>query len=90
MIDCALDGADTFARDCAVERSTGADGLELTVFGPDGGFRRFTVTGDGSGLAAADGADPISTAVVDGMLEVTVAADRYRFPASVEADAKQP
>jgi len=86
LIDCALDGADEFVRACAVERASVDGALELTVFDPDGGFRRFAVTDDGSGLKVADGADSATTTVVDNMLEVEVAGDRYRFPATVESD----
>ncbi len=55
----------------------------LTVRHPDGGFRRFAVTSDGSGLVSADGAEPAAVSLRDGGIEVVVGTDRYRFPATV-------
>jgi hypothetical protein len=90
LIECALAGAASFARDCAVERSEEEAGLILVVRHPDGGFRRFEVLTDGRGLASADGADRAQIAVhgtgVDSGIEVAVGADRYRFPATIAGD----
>jgi hypothetical protein len=85
LIECALAGATAFARECAVERSREGEGLVLTVRNPDGGFRRFAVTGDGRGLIPADGAEPAAIALRDGGIEVAVGTDRYRFPATIAA-----
>ena len=88
LIECALAGASTFARDCAVERSQGEGGLVLIVRHPDGGFRRFEVLTDGRGLASADGADQAQIAVHGAGIEVAVGADRYRFPATIAGDGQ--
>ena len=88
LIDCALAGATTFARDCAVERSQADSGLVLVVHHPDGGFRRFEVLTDGRGLASADGADKAQIAVHGDGIEVAVGADRYRFPATIAGDER--
>lgn len=81
---CALAGADEFAPDCRIDRVRGRDGLVLTLRHPDGGFRRVLVTGDGRGVIAADGAEPaIVTPVSDREIEIAIAADRYRLPATV-------
>ena len=84
-IECALAGATGFERACTVERAAGAEGLTLTIRSPDGGFRRLLVTKDGSGVVAADGADPALVSVVAGnRIEVALAGDRYRLPATVK------
>lgn len=77
-IECALDGAAGFERNCTVEQL----GSGLILHHPGGGFRRLRVTS--GGLAAADGADPASvSALPDGRIEVTIAGDRYRLPPGV-------
>jgi len=82
-IECALEGAAGFQRVCTVERSSGP-GFTFVIRGPSGGFRRFTATGDGRGLVAADGAEPATVKVIGkGRIEVSVAGDRYRLPATV-------
>lgn len=84
-IACRVDGAPAFAPACAVERSMGPQGLELTVRHPGGGFRRLLVTRDGRGVIAADGADKaVVTLAGDGQIEVALGADRYRLPATVK------
>ncbi len=84
-IDCALEGAPRFERVCAVERSSGPDGLILTVRSPGGSFRRLLVTTDGRGVVAADGADPAAVTLLgDQRIEVAIAGDRYRLPATVK------
>jgi len=87
-IACALDGADAFSTACEVTRSKSEDALELMVTHPDGGFRRFVVLSEGRGIAVADGAQQAETRFTDGIAEVSVGNDRYRFPATqVDADA---
>ena len=84
-IECALEGADAFEPVCRVERIAGADGLTLTMRSPNGSFRRLLVTNDGRGVVAADGADPAIVAVIAGnRIEVAIAGDRYRLPATVK------
>ena len=83
-IACALAGADGFERACTVERASSEDGTVLVLRAPDGGFRRFLITGDGRGVVAADGAEPaLVSAVGDNEIEVRVGRDRYRLPATV-------
>lgn len=82
-IDCALAGAAEFERACIVER--GEDGI-LTIRHPDGGFRRLTVTGDGRGVVAADGAAAAEVQVIaDDRIQVAIGEDRYRLPATVRS-----
>jgi 2-methylcitrate dehydratase PrpD len=80
-IDCALAGAAGFERACIVEQGEGGS---LTLRHPDGGFRRLTITDDGRGVVAADGAAAAQVRIVgDNRIEVAVGDDRYRLPATV-------
>lgn len=81
-IECALGEGANFAADCLVERSASGDTRVVTVRHPDGGYRRFEQVDDGRGLVAADGADEAVVNLSDGVLEIAVAQDRYRFPAT--------
>jgi hypothetical protein len=84
-VACALHGSSEFKRDCVVERAKGAEGLMLTIRAPDGGFRRFRVIDDGRGVIAADGAQPALVTIIGGdVIEVAIADDRYRLPATVK------
>jgi hypothetical protein len=83
-VECAI-GEDSFAPACTVERAVTADGLTLTLRGPAGGFRRLLVTKDGRGVVAADGADQaVVTPLGPDRIEVAVAGERYRLPATVK------
>ena len=84
MIYCALGGAPNFRPDCQIEQTQGNEGVVLTMRHPDGGFRRLLITDDGRGLIAADGAEPaIVDPVSEREIEVSIAMDRYRLPATV-------
>jgi hypothetical protein len=86
-IPCALEGAERFRMDCTMDRMAGAEGETLVLGRPDAGFRRFRVVADGRGVVAADGAEPATVRIVeDGMIEVTVAQDRYRLPATLKGE----
>lgn len=81
---CALDGAGEFQRSCTVDRDESEAGLVLTVRHPDGAFHRLLVTKDGRGVVAADGAEAAKVAIVgESGIEVAIADDRYRLPATV-------
>lgn len=83
-VQCALAGATAFARVCEIERTETDRGLVLTIRHPDGGFRRLLVTKDGRGVVAADGAEPAIVTIVDPReIEVALAGDHYRLPATV-------
>ncbi len=89
-IPCAVEGESDFEDVCTIERAAGEEGLILTVRHPGGGFRRLLVTQDGRGVVAADGADPAVVAVIDdNRIEVTIAGDQYRLPATIKADTRQ-
>ena len=89
-IPCAVEGENDFEDVCTVERAAGEGGLVLTLRHPSGGFRRLLVTEDGRGVVAADGADPAVVSVIDDdRIEVTIAGDQYRLPATIKGDARQ-
>ncbi|WP_225206321.1 hypothetical protein [Novosphingobium huizhouense] len=86
-IDCALAGAAGFKPDCTVEEVMQNGRTMLVVAAPDGMFRRFEKVADGRGVIAADGVEEsLAHWVADGVLEVSVGQDRYRFPASLKGD----
>lgn len=88
-IECAIDGASDFSRDCYTERLVGENGVTMIIRHPDGGFRRFNVLTDGHGLEAADGFDQARISIVeDGRILVTVGPDQYLLPAQIKAAAK--
>ena len=82
-IACAVGGTAEFARVCPVERTEMDGAAVLVVRHPDGGFRRFEVMRDGTGLIAADGAERAVVSLHEQGIEVAVSADRYRFPARI-------
>ena len=85
QVECALGGATAFERVCTVERAVGPDGLTLTIRAPSGSFRRLLVTRDGRGVIAADGAEAATvTPIADNRVEVAIAGDRYRLPATIK------
>ncbi len=86
VISCALAGSTQMKPVCGVERHLEGPQLTLVVHHPDGGFRRFDVQSDGSGLKASDGADVVRTRLENGQLEVHLGNDRYLFPVTVKPE----
>ncbi len=87
-IACRIGAATAFDDGCIVERTSGPEGLVLTIRHPDGGFRRLLVTTDGRGVVAADGAEPARVSVEGaGGILVAVGGDAYRLPATVKPSA---
>lgn len=83
---CAVGGAAEMTSACTVERAGSPGGTVLTLRHPDGGFRRLLITGDGRGVIAADGAAPATVTIAEGgKIEVGLAGDRYRLPATIKA-----
>lgn len=83
-IECRIGNARMFDRFCIVERMAGPEGMALTIRKPDGGFRRLLVTRDGRGVIAADGAEEaVVTILDDNRIEVAIAGDTFRLPATV-------
>lgn len=88
LISCAVSGASVFAARCEVETAQTKEGLILTLRHPDGGFRRLLVVKDGRGVVAADGADvALVKPIANNLIEVALAGDTYRLPATVKGSA---
>ena len=85
-IACATGGASELAPVCTVERAVDNGALMLVIHHEDGSFRRLAVQSDGSGVAAADGADRAQITVYEGEIAVEIGGDRYILPATVGAD----
>jgi hypothetical protein len=84
--ECAIGQGASWARTCLVERSDGPEGKIVTLRHPDGGFRRLRIVTDGRGLVPADGAEDAKLSITgDHQIEVAVAQDRYRLPATIGA-----
>lgn len=82
-VECAIGGG-AFERSCTMERRETADGLTLTIYNAQGGFRRVLLPKDGSGARAADGAERARVTVLgDGRAEVAIGGDRYRLPVEI-------
>ncbi len=86
-IDCALGEGSDFGPDCLVEKVPGEEGSEFVVRHPDGKFRRLRIAADRHGMVAIDGADDAVNELAGDppVLQVTVGADRYRFPSDIDA-----
>lgn len=83
-MECALAGSATFERVCTTEQISTKDGAMLVIRHPDGGFRRFNILTDGSGLAPADGFDETRIRILDdSSIELSSGDDKYRLPAQV-------
>jgi hypothetical protein len=84
-IACATGGADRLERVCTLDRGDSPRGQVLTLYSPNGSFRRLLVTADGHGVAAADGAEAATVTLIGpSEIEVAVGGDRYRLPAHAQ------
>ncbi len=63
-----------------MERQTRETSSLLIVRHPDGGFRRFELGVAGRGIITADGVEQATVDQGDGIVELSVGADRYRLP----------
>jgi hypothetical protein len=82
LVECALDGATEFTRDCVIEVSQADGGPIVVIRHPDGSFRRFEwiPARDGPELHEADGAERAQVEKRGDMLDVTLGTNRYRIP----------
>ncbi len=80
MIDCSLNGAGGFGRDCSMERVRQDGANFIVVRHPDGAFRRFELGVPGRGLITAAGAQQAEVTDRGGYVEVRVGSDRYHLP----------
>lgn len=78
MVECAIGAGVDMAAVCTLER---AEGGEIVIHHPDGGFRRFLRDTDSATLSLLDGAESLVMAKGDGgALAFAVGEDRYRIP----------
>ena len=78
-IECAIGAGAEFAEVCTLEW-VGEVGGEFLVHHPEGGFRRFSVNEDASGVIALDGAEVATMDTApDGQWQFSVAGDQYRM-----------
>src|SRR4051812_19685905 len=83
-IDCRPAGQAGFARACTIEWSGPPGARILTVRKADGGFRRLRVASDGTGVAAADGAEQAHVSLArDQRLDVEIGGDHFLLPARI-------
>ena len=83
-IDCRPAGETAFMRTCTVERADSSEGRILTIRKADGGFRRLRMTHDGTGVAAADGAEPAHVSLApDQRILVEIGGDAFLLPARI-------
>lgn len=77
-VECAIgEGAD-FVAGCTLERV--AEGREIVIHHPDGGFRRLRFDAATGTLAPVDGAEPLVLEQGPGVLQFAIGPDRYRIP----------
>ncbi len=79
-IACALGGSASFVEECTMERQQREGASLLIVRHPDGGFRRFELGVAGRGMVVADGVEQAILSQGEGIIEISVGADRYRLP----------
>ena len=84
-IACAPAGAGSFSDGCTLEQARIEGETSIVLRHPDGGFRRFDVSGNS--LSPSDGAEFARVTLGGGEVEITVAKDRYRFPEKLIAQA---
>jgi hypothetical protein len=83
-IDCRAASEAAFTHSCSIEWADGPGGRMLTIRKADGGFRRLRVTSDGTGVAAADGAEQAHVSLApDQRLEVELGGDHFLLPARI-------
>lgn len=81
LIECALDGAEIFARECVLELEANSEYLRLVLHHPDGSFRRLEMTEGPMSLISSDGADKAEVSLTEEIIGIKVTDDRYRLAA---------
>jgi hypothetical protein len=81
-IDCAIGPGAQFSSDCTLEWIGVAGAQDFLIHHPDGGFRRFTLNENASGIALKDGADELEMVepAQQGFWQFSVSGDRYLIP----------
>ena len=81
-LECAIGAGAEFARVCTLEWIGEPWGQEFLIHHPEGGFRRFELFEDQTGLSVKDGAEEVQMAdpAPDGQWQFSVSGDQYRMP----------
>ncbi|UAB77282.1 hypothetical protein INR77_10710 [Erythrobacter sp. SCSIO 43205] len=81
-VDCAIGAGAEFANVCTLEWIGDEVGQKFLIHHPEGGFRRFSVNEDASGVIALDGAENaiMQDSAVQGAWQFSVDGDQYRVP----------
>jgi hypothetical protein len=82
-LDCAIGQGADFAEDCTLEWLGAEWERDFLIHHPDGGFRRFSLNEDATGVIVQDGAEEVEMLdpAPDGSWQFSVSGDRYRIPA---------
>ncbi len=82
MLDCAIGAGAEFAKVCTLEWIGEEWTRDFIIHHPDGGFRRFALNEDASGVIVRDGAEELEMVepVAEDFWQFSVAGDRYRMP----------
>ncbi len=83
VVECALNGAETFKPDCRLLEAPATEGHAWMIRHPDGGFRRVERSDIPGGYITGDGSIEGSAVVENGYTILTIDKDRYRW--AVEA-----
>ena len=81
-LDCAIGPGAEFANVCTLEWVGEPWVRDFIIHHPDGGFRRFALNEDSSGVIAPDGADAVEmvSPAPDAYWQFSVNGDQYRMP----------
>ncbi len=81
-VECAIGEGASFANACTLEWIDEDERQEFLIHHPEGGFRRFSVNEDASGVTAVDGAETATMleAAPQGQWQFSVSGDQYRMP----------
>lgn len=82
MLDCAIGAGSEFAKVCTLEWVGEEWGQEFLIHDPEGGFRRFVLNEDASGVTVKDGAQDVEMIepAPDGFWQFSVSGDQYLMP----------
>lgn len=81
-IECAIGVGAQFGSGCILAWIGEVGGQEFVIYHPDGGFRRFMLNEDASGVAIKGGAEEVELVEPSpqGFWQFSVSGDRYLMP----------
>jgi hypothetical protein len=89
-VPCAFGEAKKFDAKCVLDRGNAEGKSVVTLWHPDGGFRRLEVLDFGKRYASLDGADEVVGGPNGREVEVSVGDSHYLMPAPAPAPANSP